>query len=160
ARELAALRREVGAAHAGGDDAHAHLARPGGIEDDLGHLGGGAGRPHDDRAHRRMVGASVVRVNRHRGSWQAVPTPLAPRRPASGLRFVVQKHAARALHYDFRLELDGVLKSWAVPKGPSLVPGDKRMAVEVEDHSIEYADFEGIIAGGEYGGGTVMVWDR
>ncbi|HKA90597.1 MAG TPA: non-homologous end-joining DNA ligase [Haliangiales bacterium] len=107
-----------------------------------------------------MVGASVVRVNRHRGSWQAVPTPMGPRRPASGLRFVVQKHAARALHYDFRLELDGVLKSWAVPKGPSLVPGDKRMAVEVEDHSIEYADFEGIIAGGEYGGGTVMVWDR
>jgi bifunctional non-homologous end joining protein LigD len=106
--------------------------------------------------------ATALSVYRQKRDFEKTDEPTGKGRtiPSKRLRFVIQKHAAKRLHYDLRLELDGVFKSWAVTKGPSLDPADKRLAVEVEDHPLDYGDFEGTIPKGQYGGGTVQLWDR
>lgn len=112
------------------------------------------------KATKAKASASLAEYHRKR-DFSATPEPRGRRGPrTAALAFVIQKHAATALHFDLRLELDGVMKSWAVPKGPSIDPTVRRLAMQVEDHPIEYNTFEGTIPKGEYGGGTVMLWDR
>jgi len=110
--------------------------------------------------YREMRDFKITAEPSGRSPARAIGKNSPSRSKQQALPFVVQKHAASHLHYDFRLELDGVMKSWAVTRGPSLIPGEKRLAVHVEDHPIEYNTFEGTIPQGEYGGGTVMIWDR
>src|SRR5215472_14198064 len=116
------------------------------------------------RESRGKIEGMGLREYRRKRNFKATPepagkSPRAGRRRSTDLAFVIQKHAASHLHYDFRLEIDGTLKSWAVPKRPPYKQSEKRLAMPTEDHPLEYLDFEGVIPKGQHGGGTVMVWD-
>jgi bifunctional non-homologous end joining protein LigD len=121
-----------------------------------------AGKVASKAPARKTSPQTKLKTYRAKRDFNVTAEPSGERRveKAPHLRYVIQKHAATRLHYDLRLELDGAFRSWAVTKGPSLNPKDKRLAVEVEDHPLDCGDFEGTIPKGEYGGGTVMVWDR
>ncbi len=107
-----------------------------------------------------MAGKDPLKKYKEKRDFKKTPEPTSSEKISSNKpRFVIQKHDASRLHYDFRLEVNGVLKSWAIPKGPSMDPRQKRLAVPTEDHPIDYIDFEGIIPKGNYGAGTVIVWD-
>ncbi|MEZ5828330.1 MAG: DNA polymerase ligase N-terminal domain-containing protein [Hyphomicrobiales bacterium] len=108
----------------------------------------------------RARGEDLLAEYKSKRDFKKTPEPGPSRARKNGNRYVIQKHAARRTHFDFRLEHDGVLKSWAVTRGPSLDPGQKRLAVRTEDHPLEYGGFEGVIPKGEYGGGPVMIWDE
>jgi bifunctional non-homologous end joining protein LigD len=108
----------------------------------------------------RVGSRDLLATYKAKRDFGKTPEPKAKTKRTRGNSFVIQKHAARRTHFDFRLEHDGVLKSWAVTKGPSLDPAQKRLAVMTEDHPLEYGGFEGVIPKGEYGGGPVMIWDE